>query len=132
MADQLHVDIVTPVASAFSGLAEEIRVPGWLGEFDILPGHDLFLSLVRGGLLTLVTDGQERQFVIGRGFAEAGPDQVTVLCDSCVPTAAADLGSAAADLEAAERTLAHSAAESPEWLAAEEAAELARGRLAAR
>ena len=132
MSDHLHVDIVTPEATAFSGNATEIRIPGWLEEFDILAGHDLFLSLVRGGLLTLSTGSGDQQFVIGRGFAEAGPDQVTVLTDSCTPVAEAELAGAASDLEAAERTLAESAFGSAEWKGAEEQAELARARLAAK
>lgn len=131
MAD-LHVNIVTPEKSVFSGPATEIRVPGWLGEFDVLPGHDLFLSLVRGGLLTVSTGGVDQKFVVGRGFAEAGPEQVSVLVDSATPVAQADLTTAQADLDAAEATLATSAAGSAEWTQAEEAAELARARLAAR
>ncbi len=131
MAD-LHIDIVTPEKSIFSGPATEIRVPGWLGEFDVLPGHDLFLSLVRGGLLTVSAEGTEHKFVVGRGFAEAGPEQVSVLVDSATPVADADLASAASDLDAAEATLATSAAGSAEWTQAEEASELARARLSVR
>lgn len=131
MAD-LHIDIVTPEKSIFSGSATEIRVPGWLGEFDVLPGHDLFLSLVRGGLLTVSTGGTDHKFIVGRGFAEAGPDQVSVLVDSATPVAEADLASAQSDLDAAEAVLSASAADSAEWTQAEEAAELARARIAAR
>jgi len=131
MAD-LHIDIVTPEKKVFDGMATEIRIPGWLGEFDVLPGHDLFLSLVRGGLLTVSSGGLDHKFIVGRGFAEAGPEQVSILVDSATPIDEADLASAQADLDAAEAALANSAAESAEWLQAEEASELARARLAAR
>jgi len=131
MAD-LQIDIVTPEKKIFTGAASEVRVPGWLGEFDVLPGHDLFLSLVRGGLLTVSSGGTDHKYIVGRGFAEAGPEQVSILVDSATPVAEADLSTAQADLDAAEATLASSAAGSAEWMQAEEEAELARARLAAR
>ncbi len=132
MADNLHIDIVTPTASVFSGNVDEIRVPGWLGEFDVLPGHDLYLSLVRAGLLTLTVSGEDQRFIVGRGFAEAGPDQVSILVDSCVAVADADLTTAQSELEHAEGTLMNSAMGSPEWSHAEEEAEIARAKLAAK
>jgi F-type H+-transporting ATPase subunit epsilon len=127
----LNVEVVTPTASAFSGEVEDIRIPGWLGEFDVLPGHDRLIALGRGGLLTLVDKGVERKFVVGRGFAEAGPERVTVLVDSCVAVEDTDLQSGAAELDQAEAALFQGEADSAEWLAAEEKAELARGKLKA-
>lgn len=129
---ELHIDIVTPEKSVFKGTASEVRVPGWLGEFDVLPGHDLFLSLVRGGLLIVNADGIEHKFIVGRGFAEAGPEQVSVLVDSALPVEQADLTTAQSELDAAEAVLATSASGTAEWTQAEEAAELARAKLRAR
>jgi len=96
---ELIVDIVTPERLVFSGRANELRAPGWNGEFDVLPGHQLYLSLLHGGVLTLVTEGGEQRFAIGRGFAEAGPDRVTILTEHCV--APADVDRAASERELA-------------------------------
>ena len=49
MAD-LQVDIVTPQKLIYSGSASEVRAPGWEGQFDVLPGHSLFLALLHGGV----------------------------------------------------------------------------------
>lgn len=126
----LHVDIVTPEKIVFSGSADEIRVPGVNGEFGVLPDHALFLSLLRGGILTL-TGPQSKRFVIGRGFAEAGPDRVVVLTDSCEAAEGVDKAAAAKLLADTDRVLADSAADSDERLVAERDAELARARLEA-
>ncbi len=126
----LHVDIVTPEKIVFSGSADEIRVPGVNGEFGVLPDHALFLSLLKGGILT-ITGPQSKRFIIGRGFAEAGADRVVVLTDSCESTDGVDKTAAAALLADADRVLADSAAESDERLVAERNAELARARLEA-
>jgi F-type H+-transporting ATPase subunit epsilon len=101
----LQVDIVTPERQVFSGHAVELRAPGWNGEFDILPGHALYLSLLRGGTLTVVTEAGAQRFVVGRGFAEAGPDRVTILTEDCVAADAADRSSAQQELTAAESEL---------------------------
>ena len=100
---ELHVDIVTPERLVLSGAALEVRVPGWEGQFGVLPGHDMFLALLRAGVCTVIdTDNRETRYVVGRGFAEAGPDKVTVLTDSCELAAEVDKAQARADLSDAE------------------------------
>ena len=85
MAD-LDVHIVTPEREVYHGPATSIRVPGWEGEFDVLPGHDMFLALVKGGVLAVAAPGGAQKYVIGRGFAEVGDDKVVVLVDDVLYT----------------------------------------------
>lgn len=102
---ELQVDIVTPERLVYSGRASELSAPGWDGEFDILPGHSLYLSLLHGGTLVLQTPEGEKRFVVGRGFAEAGPDRVTILTDRCMAPADVDASEAKTELAAAEEEL---------------------------
>jgi len=102
----LQVDIVTPQKLIYSGSASEVRAPGWEGQFDVLPGHSLFLALLHGGVLELMTPEGPKRFVVGRGFAEAGPDRVTILTDRCVSPDDVDKGAAQKDLVAFEDELA--------------------------
>lgn len=104
MAD-LHVDIVTPERLVFSGRATDLRAPGWEGEVDILPGHTLYLTLLHGGVLSMISDQGEQRFVVGRGFAEAGPERVTILTEYCVAADQVDREQAAQDLAAAQDEL---------------------------
>ena len=101
MAD-LQVDIVTPEKLIFSGRALRVSAPGWNGEFEIQPAHELYLSLLHGGTLTVVTDAGPQRFAIGRGFAEAGPDRVTILTERCVRAGEVDKAAAQATIKAAE------------------------------
>ncbi|MBW1878411.1 MAG: ATP synthase F1 subunit epsilon [Deltaproteobacteria bacterium] len=128
MAD-LTVTIVTPEREVYAGQSTEILLPGWEGEFDILPGHDLFLSLLRGGVLDMTTPEGHQRYIVGRGFAEASAEQVTVLVDSCEPAEGIDTAAAKADLAAADNELLESASGTPEWEAAVEQRELAMARL---
>lgn len=127
----LNVDIVTPEKIVYSGPADEVSAPGVLGEFDVLPEHALFLSLLRAGTVTVRSKGSSKRFVVGRGFAEAGPQRVVVLVDSCEVAESVDKAAAQAQLQRAEAVILDSAPDTEERLAAERDVELARARLEA-
>ena len=82
MAD-LHVEIVTPRAVAWTGNAQDVQAPGGLGEFGVLPKHIPFLTTLEPGIVKVRTERGVRRFRVGAGFAEAGPDRVVLLVDSC-------------------------------------------------
>ena len=128
----LKVDIVTPTSLVYSGEAAEVRLPGWRGEFGVLPDHEDYLALTRPGLLTLVkTTGADDKYVVGPGFAEAGASGVTILVDFCESTEGLDKAEAQQEYAEAEATLARSAAGTSEWDAAEEQLALAMAKLRA-
>ncbi len=128
----LHVEVVTPEKTVFSGAASEVRVPGFEGELGVLAGHASLLALLRAGVTTVVAEGGvTTRFVTGRGFIEAGAERVVVLTDSCEVANASGRAAAEKQLEDAERVLADSAEDSEERAAAEAAAELARARIEA-
>jgi len=113
------------------GLLDHYVLAGFRREFDVLPGHDLFLSLLRGGVLDMTTPEGRQRYIVGRGFAEASAEQVTVLVDSCETTEGIDTEAAKADLAAAEKKLLESASGTADWDAAVEQRELAVARLKA-
>ncbi|MCB9664767.1 MAG: ATP synthase F1 subunit epsilon [Alphaproteobacteria bacterium] len=127
----LTVDIVTPERVAFSGPADEVVAPGVGGEFGVLPAHALFLALLTPGVVTVKGAGGPKRFVVGPGFAEAGPDRIVVLTDSCEVAGTVDKATAERDLAEAQAVLATAAAGSEERLVAEQRAALARARLEA-
>lgn len=126
----IRVRIVTPERVAFEGRAEHLQAPGYLGEFGILPHHERFLTLARPGRVLIRTEEGELGFVVGPGFAEAGPAHLTLLTDHCEPFESVDTEAAARQLREAESRLLESRAGTPDWDAAEREAELARARLA--
>jgi F-type H+-transporting ATPase subunit epsilon len=101
----IQLDIVTPERQVFSGSANEVRVPGWEGEFGVLPEHASFLSLAKAGVLAIIDASGESRFVIGRGFAEAGPDRVVVLTEVCESADQVDKSAAGAAKAEAEKKL---------------------------
>ena len=127
----LVVDIVTPERVVFSGPASEVRAPGVLGEFGVLPGHTTFLSLLRPGIAAVDAPGGTRRFVVGRGFAEAGPDRIVLLTDACEAAETVDRAAAEALRDDALQRLENAPAGSEAHLTALRDHELAEARLLA-
>ena len=88
MADaaKLSFELVSPERLLFSATVDMVVVPGSEGDVGILPGHSLFLSSVRPGVIDVYNKGTvtDRIFIAG-GFAEATPERCTVLADAAMP-----------------------------------------------
>ena len=125
----LHVQIVTPERSAFDGSASEVVVPAWDGELGVYPQHDALLCLLRAGTFKVWGSDGLQTFIVGRGFAEIGPDRVTVLTDSAETLDGVDVDQARKDLAHAEAELAVHEDSSEKHNQAQILYELARARL---
>ncbi len=125
----IHVEIVTPTATAWSGDVTEVQAPGFYGEFGVLPDHAPLLSVVRAGVVTLHSSEGEQRFVVGNGFVEAGPDKLTLLTELCESADNVDKAAATTLLAESEAALAAAEAGSGEAVNAERNADLARARL---
>ncbi len=82
MSDTFRVELVTPNAVIAEVDASELVAFAELGQFGVLPGHTEYLTVLRPGELRLTVSGKAQRFVVGRGFAEVGPEQVTILGDT--------------------------------------------------
>jgi F-type H+-transporting ATPase subunit epsilon len=127
----VHVQIVTNRAMVFDDMVDQVLAPGFLGEFGVLPGHEQYLTLVRPGRVVVFRGETQQAWIVGTGFAEAGPDHLTILCDYCEPLSAYNKEKSLAALQSADGILAHSADGSVEWIKAEREAGIARAWLGA-
>lgn len=108
MAETLHFELVSPEKLLRSGEVYMVVVPGTEGDFGVLPGHAPLVSTIRPGAIqvypTSMNDAPERIFIDG-GFAEVGPDGLTILAESAIPVGELDVEGAARDLAAARDAL---------------------------
>ncbi|HKF72780.1 MAG TPA: ATP synthase F1 subunit epsilon [Stellaceae bacterium] len=107
MADRIGFELVSPEKLLLSEDVEMVVVPGGEGNFGVLPGHALFISTVRPGVIN-VYDGNrvsERIFVSG-GFAEVTAERCTVLADEAMPLSSLDRGQIEESLKTAEAEIA--------------------------
>ena len=95
-----HFELVSPDKISFSGEVDQVDVPGSEGDFGVLAGHAPLIALLRPGIMTVYAGGEQTKLVVLGGFAEVGPDGLTVLAD--VATSLEDLDRAALQAQIAE------------------------------
>src|SRR5262245_52500482 len=107
MAGTFKFELVTPERMVLSQDATQVVVPGFEGEFTVLPNHAPVISALRPGVVdaTLGDARKLRVFVKG-GFAEVDADRLIVLAERALEVE--DMGPAviASELEIAEAELA--------------------------
>lgn len=75
----IKLDIVSPERLLFSGEVEQVKLPGTLGAFTILPGHAPIVSSLRQGNVTYVPVGGTAQSLqMKSGFVEMSHGKATV------------------------------------------------------
>ncbi|MBN2689880.1 MAG: F0F1 ATP synthase subunit epsilon [Gammaproteobacteria bacterium] len=106
MAITVHLDVVTPEKSVFSGLVEQLSVTGSEGELGILPGHTALLTSIKPGQVKIILQGGKEQiFYVSGGMLEVQPDIVTILADTIVRAENLDEAKAIEAKEQAEKLL---------------------------
>ena len=105
MADKLTLDIVTPYGHVFTDEVDEIIASGSEGEFGVLPDHVPFLTTMKIGMLTYKKGTDTGHFFVNWGYAEVGPEKVTILADSAEKSEDIDVERAKAQMERSEARL---------------------------
>src|SRR5579862_3840147 len=107
MAGRIGFELVSPEKLLLSEDVEMVVVPGGEGNFGVLPGHALFISTVRPGVIDVYEGNRvsERIFVSG-GFAEVTPERCTVLADEAMPISSLDRAALETQARALESTIA--------------------------
>lgn len=106
----LHLQVVTPRGVVVETEANEVSVPGTLGEFGILEGHIPVLSALRAGVLRYSGGaGKSGSIALGgRGYVEIGQNErVVVLCDMSAKAEDIDPDGVKAELAEAKAELDH-------------------------
>ena len=84
MSGHVRLEIVTPEGKAFASNVSELQFPtAYRGHYGILPGHTPVLTPLGDGAVTCTLDGVKNTLNISGGFAEVGPDTVTILATKC-------------------------------------------------
>jgi F-type H+-transporting ATPase subunit epsilon len=80
MTDAILLEVLTPERRVFSAHVSELQFPTLeMGYYGILPGHTPLVTALGEGLIYYTQDGQKHWLTVFGGFAEVGPDHVTVL-----------------------------------------------------
>ena len=94
MASTIRLELVTPERLVLSEEVDEVVLPGYEGEFGVLPGHTQFLAILNIGMLWYRKEGAVKKIALGGGFAEVTHDRVVVLADTAERTDEIDVARA--------------------------------------
>jgi F-type H+-transporting ATPase subunit epsilon len=82
MASTIRLELVTPERLVLSEEVDEVVLPGYEGEFGVLPGHTQYLAILNIGVLWYRKGSAVTRIALGGGFAEVTHDRVVVMADT--------------------------------------------------
>ena len=68
MAQQIHLEVVTPAGAVVSEDVDIVNAPGYGGDFGVLANHAPFLSTIKIGMLTYEQNKERSSLMISGGF----------------------------------------------------------------
>lgn len=119
MAGTFKFELVSPERILLSEDAEQVIVPGMEGQFTVLPGHAPVISTLRPGVLDAQVAGGRRRVFVRSGFAEVGPDRLTVLAQHMLDLDNMDADKLASEVSSAEQIFAEAKDDAGRMLAGE-------------
>ena len=76
----MNISILTPDREIFKGSISSVKVPGVIGEFEVLNNHAAIVSSLGAGKVRVRPDiGQDITFQIERGFIEVLNNEISLL-----------------------------------------------------
>ena len=81
MAGTFKFELVSPERVLLSADAEQAILPGADGVFTVLAGHAPVVTTLLPGVARITFAGGIKRIFVNGGFAEVGPDNVTVLAE---------------------------------------------------
>ena len=76
------LEILTPEKQLFNGEVNSIKVPGTIGDFEILNNHAPIISSLKEGEIRIISiDNKVEKFQINGGVIEMKKNKIIVLAD---------------------------------------------------
>ncbi len=110
MAQQIHLEVVTPAGAVVNEDVDIVNAPGYGGDFGVLANHAPFLSTIKIGLLTYEQGKDRKSLMISGGFSEVSNNKITFLVESAEFGSEIDVDRAMKAKERAEKRLTQAAA----------------------
>ncbi len=102
----LELIIVTPEGEAYSGVVDQVVLPGSEGEFGVLEQHERYLAPLKHGAVEIRVGSGSKWAALSNGFADVSAERVVVLADVCALAADIDVAMAEEEKQEAEAQLA--------------------------
>jgi F-type H+-transporting ATPase subunit epsilon len=95
---------------------DEITLPAFRGELNILPGHSPLVTTLEAGILRYrLKNGETQKVAIGWGYCQVSPEGVNVLAETAVESDEIDTKVVSDRLKALEFRLANDSLDDVNW-----------------
>lgn len=95
---------------------EEITLPAFRGELNILPGHSPLMTTLEAGILSYrLKNGQSQRVAIGWGYCQVSPEGVNVLAENAHESQEIDIKSVEQKLNMLETALLTETLDDSHW-----------------
>jgi len=95
---------------------EEITLPAFRGELNILPGHSPLVTTLEAGILRYrLKNGESQKVAIGWGYCQVSPEGVNVLAETAVEAGEVDTKNVHDRLKTQEFRLANESLDDINW-----------------
>ena len=131
MASTIRLELVTPERLLLSEDVEEVVLPGYEGEFGVLPGHTQLLAILNIGILWYRVGSAIRKIALGGGFAEVTHERTVVMADTAETAEEIDVERARRARDRAEARLKELSMDDETYAKAQAALQRALVRMAA-
>jgi F-type H+-transporting ATPase subunit epsilon len=84
VTDTLRLEIVTPLATAFSEDVHMVTLPAVDGEIGVYPQHMRLITQIVPGEVIVTKDGADRSFAVGEGLVEITATRVSIVTDMAI------------------------------------------------
>jgi F-type H+-transporting ATPase subunit epsilon len=101
----IHCEIISQDRIVFRGEVDIVVLPGVEGEMGVLPNHAPILTVLKYGVITVRSEGEEDYFTVAGGVAEVKQNQVIILADAAENVVEIDFQRAEAARKRAEEVL---------------------------
>lgn len=106
MTDIIHLEVLTPERRILAADVADLQFPtAENGYYGILPGHTPLITALGDGLVSYTGGAGKARLAVFGGFAEVGPDRVTLLARIGETPDMIDVEQAETTLLAAEKRL---------------------------
>lgn len=78
----MHIELITPEGTSYSGTAQSVTVPSGEGEITVLENHIPLMSNVMPGTVIVRKDGEELFFAVSRGVVQVEKHGILILADT--------------------------------------------------
>ena len=85
VAATLRLEIVTPLATAFSEDVSMVTLPAVEGQIGVLPQHIHLITQLVPGEVIVSQDGQDTLLAVGEGLVEITASHVVIVTDMAIP-----------------------------------------------